>query len=88
MPIAILFNSVDLQILQYVQKKDEQTCTNVDFVAEASTERIRGWWKQGINVSHAADFELFRLPLNHFSVAQSQHANILTAAGQLISLHS
>jgi len=47
-------------------------CTHIDFVAESSTERICGWWKQSTNVTHTADFELLRLSLNHLSVVQSQ----------------
>ena len=77
-----------LQCGYVIRKANKQTCTNVDFVAKAGTERIHGWWKQGINVSHAADFELLRLPLNHLSVVQSQHTDILTPASQFTSLHS
>jgi len=61
--------------LQYVQKdrNDKDKCTDIDFVAESSAERICGRRKESTDVAHTADLELLRLPLNHFSVVHSQH---------------
>jgi len=68
------------------KNKDKETCTNIDFVAEACTERICRRWKQSINVTHTADFELLRFPLNHFSVIYSKHVTFTLQINQSISV--
>ena len=51
-----LRNGANLQSVRK-ERNDEGACTDVDFVAESSAERIRGRRKESTDVTHTADLE-------------------------------